>query len=177
MLTRQARLNGVADRLVAVRAAAAERDGQIALVAAGVIAAGYYVPPDLHHRPSEQTRVPAVSVDGLCDRVQLHPTHLKIDVEGAEAAVLRGATRTLTSAAPPLEFLELHGDLIRSRGADPAEPLELLAETGYELVGWDGAPRSIAETARAPLTRLLARYREGPPSIDSAPSPHHYRGP
>jgi FkbM family methyltransferase len=177
MLARQARLNGVADRMVVIRAGAAEREGRIALVAAGVIAAGYYVPPAAHHTATERTRVEAVTVDGLCQRVGRHPTHLKIDVEGAEAAVLRGASRTLASAAPPLVFLELHAAIIRYRGGDPTEPLDLLRDAGYELVGWDGAPRSPHELAAADLVRFLARHREGAPPIDVPPPSSHYRTP
>lgn len=177
MLERQARLNGVADRLLVIRAGAAEREGQIALVAAGVIAAGYYVPPSAQHTAADRTRVEAVSVDGLCDRVGRHPTHLKIDVEGAEAAVLRGARRTLTSHAPPLVFLELHAAIIRYRGGDPREPPALLRDCGYELVGWDGALRSVDELADADLVRFLARPRQETPPIDGAPPSSHYRSP
>jgi FkbM family methyltransferase len=177
MLTRQARLNDVADRLLVIRAGAAEREGEIALVAAGVIAAGYYVPPSAHHTAGERTRVEAVSVDGLCRRVGRHPTHLKIDVEGAEAAVLRGARRTLTSPAPPLVFLELHSAIIRDRGGDPREPLDLLHDAGYELVGWDGAPRTAAELISADVARFFARSREDAPPIDGLPPSPPYRKP
>ncbi|MFN3648010.1 MAG: FkbM family methyltransferase [Armatimonadota bacterium] len=37
------------------------------------------------------------------------PDAVKIDVEGAEAMVLAGATRLMTGAAPPVFVIELHG--------------------------------------------------------------------
>jgi FkbM family methyltransferase len=168
LIERQARLCGVTGRLTALRAAAAAQPGEIALVAAGVIAAGYYVPPTLHHPPSEQTRVPAVTVDGLAERLALEPTHLKIDVEGAEAAVLRGAHRTLQSTRPPLVFLELHGDLIRFRGGDAREPLDHLRSSGYELTDCQGTRRAAPELANLPLVRLIARHRDAPPVFDGS---------
>lgn len=51
---------------------------------------------------------------------------MKIDVEGAEYAVLRGATRLLTEKRP-LIFLSTHGELVH------AECCRLLVGLGYTL--------------------------------------------
>lgn len=67
--------------------------------------------------------VRTVTVDGVCAEHGLVPAALKIDVEGAEAAVLRGAAATLERARPVV-FLSTHGpdahrkslDLLRGHG-------------------------------------------------------------
>lgn len=51
---------------------------------------------------------------------------MKIDVKGAEYAVLRGATRLLTENRP-LIFLSTHGELVH------AECCRLLVGLGYTL--------------------------------------------
>ena len=48
------------------------------------------------------------SLDSIVKSENLRPTHIKIDVEGAEIGVLRGARRTLTNMRPTL-FLSTHG--------------------------------------------------------------------
>jgi FkbM family methyltransferase len=160
MLGRQARLNGVHQRLTVIRGAASATEGQADLVAAGVIAAGYYVPPAADHPASERTRVTTVTVDGLSDRLRLHPTHLKVDVEGAEAAVLEGAAATLRRDPQPLVFLELHAGLLRARGEDPGAVLSLLEAAGYTVAGWDGVPAP----REAVLAHSLVRFVAFPPS-------------
>jgi FkbM family methyltransferase len=56
--------------------------------------------------------VPAMRLDAVLDNVGpgagLRPDLIKIDVEGAAASVLRGATRILEDVGPRI-FLELHG--------------------------------------------------------------------
>lgn len=46
--------------------------------------------------------VDRISVDGFCKDSQIRPALIKIDVEGAELLVLRGASATLVSARPAL---------------------------------------------------------------------------
>jgi FkbM family methyltransferase len=135
----QARLNGVAaDRLTVVRACACEQEGERGMVAVGVLSDGYYTAPKSDHDAKELTVTPAVSLDGLVARTGVRPTHLKIDVEGYEGAVLAGGRGLLGGDRPPLVFLELHNALLRARGEDPAAVLRLLQGHGYRFVGPDG---------------------------------------
>lgn len=76
----------------------------------------------------EQLTVPTLTLDTLLDYGP-PPTFLKIDVEGAEASVLRGAQRVLSEARPVVyvEVGEEHGEEVGS----------LLRALDYEL--FDGA--------------------------------------
>jgi FkbM family methyltransferase len=47
-------------------------------------------------------RVPVTSLDAWCDRAGVRPNFIKIDVEGAEEALLLGATETIKTARPVL---------------------------------------------------------------------------
>jgi hypothetical protein len=58
---------------------------------------------------------------------------IKIDVEGAEAAVLRGAASLLKATGPAVLF-EVNGLSVGERGAE-SESTSLLRESGYELYG------------------------------------------
>ncbi|MDG5776151.1 FkbM family methyltransferase [Haloarculaceae archaeon H-GB1-1] len=53
-------------------------------------------------------RISTVTLDTFCERHELQPDVLKIDVEGAESNVLAGATRTLRGK--PTLFIEIHND-------------------------------------------------------------------
>jgi FkbM family methyltransferase len=63
--------------------------------------------------PQDDARVvPSVSLDDFCAAHRLVPDLIKIDVEGAELAVLRGARRTIAERGAQLSlFVELHPSL------------------------------------------------------------------
>lgn len=99
-----------------------------------------------------------VTVDGEVERSGLVPTVLKIDVEGHEGAVLRGARETLR-AHRPVVFLELHLDVLEAEGSPPGDVLVLLEQAGYRLETLAGVPRPAAWFAGRPVAvlRLVAR--------------------
>ena len=84
--------------------------------------------------PAECVSVPLLTIDHYCDANGLRPRCLKIDVEGAELAVLRGATATLTSARPDL-FIEVAADEPAKR-----ELWQMLRDLGYDFyaIGFGG---------------------------------------
>jgi FkbM family methyltransferase len=75
----------------------------------------------------ERVTVPAVRLDTFFERERVAPPRLmKIDVEGAELAVVQGARSLLTRHKPAL-FIEVH-HILQMFGLQP-----LLRELGYEL--------------------------------------------
>jgi FkbM family methyltransferase len=68
--------------------------------------------------------VPTVTVDGMVELLGVSPDVIKIDVEGAELSVLKGAKATLRKAKPTV-FLSTHSDVLRSTC------LEYLKGLGY----------------------------------------------
>jgi len=155
MIAFQARVNSVRDRLQTRLAAAGAATGKTSLVAAGIESAGYFVPPTPDHPAAEQTTVPMLTVDGLAAEVG-RPTHLKIDVEGAEGEVLSGAEATLSRGDAPIVFLELHNDILQSRGDDPQEVLRRLQHFGYRLLDDRDEPFEFRAAKNRAVVRLVA---------------------
>ncbi|MDD4932600.1 MAG: FkbM family methyltransferase [Methylacidiphilaceae bacterium] len=153
ILRRQRRLNRVENGLTIVEAAASDRAGSISLVSEGVASSSFLTDP--RGRPSSETvTVRAVTIDGLIRELKVEPTHLKIDVEGQEAAVLRGAETCLRELRPTL-FLELHNDILRARGDDPENLVRFLKRLSYR-------PVEPADSWRVrPVARLLFEPEEG----------------
>lgn len=91
----------------------------------------------------------AVSLDDFLAGLELAPRFIKIDVEGAELLVLRGAVKTL-AVAQPLLFLEIHN--WPSPGSE--QVLRFLSQHDYchEIVGTRGGE---AFCLAAPATREL----------------------
>lgn len=87
-----------------------------------------------HRDDSVEIRVDVVPLDDVVERADV----LKIDVEGAEILVLRGARRLLSSNAAPIIFFEINEQLCARFGATSRDVKELLAEFGYGIYRWNG---------------------------------------
>ena len=76
--------------------------------------------------------VPVVSIDLLIDTHEVPtPDVIKVDVEGAESLVLKGAVQTL-SRFHPIVFLAVHSQRLRDECTD------ILRGLGYVVAGIDG---------------------------------------
>lgn len=85
-------------------------------------------------QPSEEVEVPVVALDAVVpDRQLPAPDIVKIDVEGAELDVLRGATATLRRWEP-LVVMEYSCINTRNAGYPREELLRELARAGYDRI-------------------------------------------
>lgn len=74
--------------------------------------------------------VRSASVDNICEQRRIHPTIIKIDVDGFEFHVLRSAKRVLTEDRPTL-FIELHAQYLSDQGVFIPEIVAYLSSFGY----------------------------------------------
>lgn len=143
ILQRHLRMNGQADRVSLVRSAVGAEPGTLELREyddpyRNAVA---ITPPDNIHRGL--TRVPVTTVDEICASRGFVPTLMRIDVQGFELAVLRGARETIRQGRGRLRIvLEVHPQLWGNYGADAAQFDALLADLGLRAVPLLlGAPR------------------------------------
>ena len=103
--------NAVADRVTAVAAAVADGSASTLRLTLGESSGlSRLLQPDEVHAATREVGV--VSIDQFCSERGLMPQVIKIDVEGAELAVLRGARSTIGAAGPGLQlFVEMHPHL------------------------------------------------------------------
>ncbi len=128
--------NGVADLVEVVEAAAAERDGeepfweQETSFVASLVESAARQEGASFATPVSASRVPAVTLDGLCARRGLDPDVVKIDAEGGEARVLRGG-RALLARRRAVVFLELHHDVVAEAGGSAGDVFRELERAGW----------------------------------------------
>lgn len=91
------------------------------------------------------SQLPMRTLDAECERLDLWPDLLKIDVEGFEWEALCGAPKLLKRK--PVVFLELHLHALEERGVEPKQVVNLLADCGYRF-----------ETPRGKLLRRRQVY-------------------
>jgi FkbM family methyltransferase len=107
VLRRHLTNNGMTERVEIVQAAVGPEEGEVTFYMASThpentIAPRVGGPPNL-----APVKVKAVTVDGFCRQLQLKPTILKIDVEGWELQVLRGARGVVQDPALTI-CVEMH---------------------------------------------------------------------
>lgn len=85
-----------------------------------------------HEEGITPLRVPLVSIDGLCQEKQIVPQVIKIDVEGAELEVIRGAVQTLKAYQPEVQ-IGFHPFAFKDVVQATRELIELFRSCGYEV--------------------------------------------
>lgn len=158
MIAIEAALNHCTGNIQILQAAASDAIGTMGMLSSGVFSDGYF--QVAKGRPtSELSQTQTVTVDQLTLQHGA-PTHLKIDVEGHEAAVLRGA-RTTLSQYSPLLFLELHNEIVAREGGDPNSTLDELAKCGYTTFSLDGVPAERLPLLEKRIVRIFAVHNPG----------------
>jgi FkbM family methyltransferase len=109
------------------------------------------------HNPEgvrETITVPATSLDRICARLDRTVPHaLKIDAEGAEPAILRGAAETLASPLLRILMLEFAPSFLKSAGEDPRAYLERIKRAGFRLHRIDARKRRMEAASVAALLK------------------------
>ncbi|MGM5033868.1 FkbM family methyltransferase [Tardiphaga sp. 803_E3_N1_3] len=116
---------GLSELVTVIQSAASDKAGSV------MISVNKDNPGD-HRIASKGVMVPAVTVDEL---TSLYPNRkvsvLKIDVQGAEPLVLRGAARTIAVHHPVL-FVEVFQEGLAAFGSTPAALVSSLEQLGYK---------------------------------------------
>jgi len=129
-LVRHLALNGLADRVSVRPEAISDRAGDASFVDAGTHGDNRLV----SEATPGTTTVPSLSIDGFCDAAGLSPDVIKIDIEGAELAALRGARQTIARRGDALAlFVELHPGIWPSLGLTRAAMEEELRSQGLAV--------------------------------------------
>ena len=105
----------------------------------------------------------------LDDYAELQPTFLKIDVEGCETEVLKGAAKVL--AKRPKIMMEVHGNLLDLFDTSAEEVMSFLPQDDYELwIQWSEweAPEPYDPSMKIGKNRVhifaLPKEKETPPA-------------
>jgi FkbM family methyltransferase len=112
----------------------------------------------LAHNASDRRssiEVPCMTLDGFAegrtiDRVDL----IRIDAEGSESAILRGASGIIARSKTLTMMLEFTPRFFRAAGGDPERELSQLASAGFRIARLDERTRRIVPTT---IPELLAR--------------------
>lgn len=87
------------------------------------------VPVSINEGASQE--VSTISLDDYCRWRGITPDIVKIDVEGAEASVLRGFESTLATSPPDHLFIEVHPNYLQTSGESPEVIQEIVQQHGY----------------------------------------------
>jgi len=158
MIARQSALNGLTDSIRIIQAAVSDESGAVDMLSSGVFSDGYFKISQGRAK-NELTRTQAITIDQLVSQHGI-PTHIKIDVEGQEAAVLRGGRETLDQFSPIL-FLELHNEMVTAEGGDPNLALDELAQLKYGTFASEGNLLGRDAILQRPIIRIVAARDPG----------------
>jgi FkbM family methyltransferase len=113
--------------------------------------------------------VPAASLDSWHDRLDRSPDWVKVDVEGAEVFVLRGAARLMAPGGKrrPAFLVAVHPMFLPDLGCQPEEIVALIRERDYVALSVAGVPVRPVEYSeyllvpRERVEEVQARLRDG----------------
>ena len=138
-LERHIALNGWQDRVEVVRAVASDLDGTVPFYVSGMSMAASLgrenmevLSPDRPAEGAVKLEVPSVTLDRFCASCGVKPDVLKIDVEGAELRVLRGARNLLATRRLTI-LCEVHPKQMEYCASSFEELHAYLEDVGYSM--------------------------------------------
>ena len=107
-----------------------DHDGAVELHMFAGLPHGHASTSPLGRHDSVSQSVPQLTLDHLLDRPPARPALVKLDVEGAELSVLRGAPELLRSELPPIWMMEVNHETSSAFGYSPTDLLAPLNARG-----------------------------------------------
>jgi len=158
LLRRSIAENGFADRVEVVEEAVSAAPGSARLVTPreSLTWGGAYLAPDgSQPPPGHDTLAVATTCLDACS-FDRPVSFIKMDIEGAEPQVLRGAANTLRISKPVI-LVELNPPALQKvSGCTPSEMVELLGSLGYACYALENALPGSRITATTPVTSMVS---------------------
>ncbi len=130
-LTRHVELNKLSNVVTPVNAAVSDTCSTAAFLAHEHQGMNRLVAENESQNAGEVVRVPTITIDEFCAREKIAPDFIKVDVEGFETAVLRGARKTIKAMGNRLAlFIEMHPTTWREIGTSKEEMMDELDRQG-----------------------------------------------
>ena len=154
-LAENVELNGYEGIVACHRSAVGAADGDVDLLSDMDVA--NRVVQERHLVDRRYDRVPCTTLDSLLGSDDY--AFAKIDVEGLELDVLRGAEQGLRRGNPPVVQLELLPGVLRKAGSSVEQVAELLGDVEYELCQFDARRGILTRLPVPPHGNALAIWR------------------
>lgn len=144
VLQRHLQLNALESTVEVVPAAVGATEGEVTFYVAGTHPCNTLAPTEVDPVPLTPIQIPAVTVDGFCAKRGIIPQVLKIDTEGWELHVLRGARKVM--ASPDLVVVvEMHPYAWASAGYTQEDFAAFLLQEGLQMVPLTGQTAPLTE--------------------------------
>lgn len=144
ILQRHLRLNSLESTVEVVPAAVGAAAGEVTFYAAGTHPCNTLAPTEVDPVPLTPIRISSVTVDGFCAERGITPQVLKIDTEGWELHVLKGACKVMASQDLVI-VVEMHPYAWASAGYTQEDFAAFLHQQGLQIVPLTGQTAPLTE--------------------------------
>lgn len=138
LLSWTVKANGFHDRVKLLNVAASDHLGEVLFRFVRTEVGGGHIIDQLYPDDAEYITVPCVRLDDAIEEGRPVDV-LRMDAEGAEALILKGAQKVISRSPDLVIITEWAPSFIRSRKSDPAEMLAFLRGHGFAASSLDGS--------------------------------------
>jgi len=144
VLQRHLRLNKLETKVEVVPSAAGAAEGEVTFYVSGTHPCNTFAPTEVDPVPLSPIQTTVVTVDGFCAKRGIIPHVLKIDTEGWELHVLRGARKVLASPGL-IVVVEMHPYAWISAGYTTEDFSTFLQKEGLQIIPLTGQTMPLKE--------------------------------